>query len=295
MEGLEDEADRVAPQPGQRFLAQLVDAAPVQPHLPGRGALQPAEQVQQRRLPAAARPHHGHRLAGAHLEIDAVDGTHEAVAPAVFLPQPARAHDRLVRRRSLAFIIVPSLRSSIAAQASSQRRSACSRSTTPSSSSAGDRAVRLGQRGPLRAASRHSSAWRCASTSRTGSASPAAAAATSLRWNSAGAGFGQLVSASHSATRCVPRRGQLVDLAIRAIGLADPLRGHQAGLLEPSQRHVHLARVHRLRQRAERELKPGAQLIAVRGLLGQQREQDLLHDPQLIAARRLLDRHANGF
>jgi hypothetical protein len=40
-----------------------------------------------------------------------------------------------------------------------------------------------------------------------------------------------------------------------------------------------VAGVERLRERAERKLEAGAQLVAVRGLLGQQREQDLLYDP----------------
>jgi hypothetical protein len=63
VEGLEDEANRVAAHPSQRLLAQLVDATPAQPHLAGRGAFQAAKQVQQRRLPAAAWPHQGKRLA----------------------------------------------------------------------------------------------------------------------------------------------------------------------------------------------------------------------------------------
>jgi hypothetical protein len=94
MEGLEDEADRVAAQPSQRLLAQLVDAAPVQPDLPRRRPFQAAEQVQQGRFAAAARPHHGQGLAGGHLQLDSVECAHEAFAPAVFLLQSARAQDR---------------------------------------------------------------------------------------------------------------------------------------------------------------------------------------------------------
>ena len=52
--------------------------------------------------------------------------------------------------------------------------------------------------------SRRSSSRRWASMMASGSASPAAAAATSLRWNSARSGLGQLTSASQSATRCWP-------------------------------------------------------------------------------------------
>jgi hypothetical protein len=78
------------------------------------------------------------------------------------------------------------------------------------------------------------------------------------------------------------------------LGLADALGGHEAGLFEPIEREVHLAGVQRLRQRAERELKPRAQLLAVRRLRGQQREQDLLDHPQLLAARSFRDRHADS-
>ena len=85
----------------------------------------------------------------------------------------------------------------------------------------------------------------------------------------------------------MPGRRQLVDLAIGAIGLPDPPRGEQAGLLEPAERHVHLAVVQRLGERAEGEREPGAQLVAVRGLPGEQGQQDLAHDAQLITVQRL--------
>ena len=52
--------------------------------------------------------------------------------------------------------------------------------------------------------SRRSSSRRWVSMIVIGSARPAAAAAISLRWNSARSGFGQLTSASQSATRCAP-------------------------------------------------------------------------------------------
>jgi hypothetical protein len=52
--------------------------------------------------------------------------------------------------------------------------------------------------------SRRSSSRRWVSTMVSGSASPAEAAATSLRWNSARSGLGQPTSAIHSATRCWP-------------------------------------------------------------------------------------------
>jgi hypothetical protein len=91
MEGLEDEADGVPPHPGQGLLPELVDTAPGQPHLSTGGPVQPAEQVQQRGLPAAARPHHRHRLTRGDLEVDPVDGAHQSLSPAVLLAQPAGA------------------------------------------------------------------------------------------------------------------------------------------------------------------------------------------------------------
>jgi hypothetical protein len=63
VEGLEDEADRVAAQPSERLLAQLIDAAPGQPHLPRRRPFQASQQVQQGRLAAAAWSHHRQSLA----------------------------------------------------------------------------------------------------------------------------------------------------------------------------------------------------------------------------------------
>ena len=96
VEGLEDEADIGAPHPGQGLLADVVDAATVQPDLTARGPVQPAEQVQQRRLPAAAGPHHRHRLPGADVEVDPVDGAHQSFPLAVVLSQPAGAQDGCV-------------------------------------------------------------------------------------------------------------------------------------------------------------------------------------------------------
>jgi hypothetical protein len=77
VEGLEDVADVGPPDPGQGLLADVVDAPAVQRHLAARGLIQPAEKVQQRGLPAAARPHDRDRLARADVEIDPVDGAHQ--------------------------------------------------------------------------------------------------------------------------------------------------------------------------------------------------------------------------
>jgi hypothetical protein len=102
VERLEHEADRVAAQPGQGGLAHLVDTLPGQPQLTAGGPLQPAEQVQQRGLAAAARPHDGHRLATFDVQVDLVDRAHQRGALAVFLAQRAGAHQgRVVHASSL--------------------------------------------------------------------------------------------------------------------------------------------------------------------------------------------------
>ena len=84
-----------------------------------------------------------------------------------------------------------------------------------------------------------------------------------------------------------------MQVEVRTIGLADVLGAHEPSLVEPRERHVDLAGVERLRQRAERELQARAELVAVRRVLGEQRQQDLLDDPQLIAVRRFLVYCAN--
>ena len=67
-----------------------------------------------------------------------------------------------------------------------------------------------------------SSSRRCASTMATGSASPAAAAATSFRWNSAGAASASSTSASHVGYPLLAGRRQRVDLSVRPLRLPAP-------------------------------------------------------------------------
>ena len=66
------------------------------------------------------------------------------------------------------------------------------------------RAVGLGQPRPLDVAQPAQQLPTLCVGHRTGSASPAAATAISLRWNSAGAGFGQSTSTTQATTRSVP-------------------------------------------------------------------------------------------
>ena len=176
MKGLEDEADRRAPETSKRMLAKLIQPGAVETKLTGRRPFQATEQVQQRRLATSARPHHRDRLAGDDVEIDTFDRSHERSTGAVLLDQPARTQDRLNtldHRHSFAL--------QKPAHASSQRRSACSLNTTPSSSSPATDSIGLSQRGPLRRRQRlqHRMPLRIDQPHRIGE--PAAAAATSLR------------------------------------------------------------------------------------------------------------------
>src|SRR5271169_3605470 len=93
MEGLEDQANRLAPHPGQRPLAHLVEAASVQPHLSAAGPVEPAQQVQKSRLTATAWPHYGQRLAGGNVDVDVVDRSHESFLFAVLLAKSSGAED----------------------------------------------------------------------------------------------------------------------------------------------------------------------------------------------------------
>ena len=91
VEGLEDEADLGAPQARQRPLGIPVDPLSGQPQLPGPWPVEPAEQVQQRRLPAAARPRHREHLTACYVQADTVHGADQSLAAAVLLAQPAGA------------------------------------------------------------------------------------------------------------------------------------------------------------------------------------------------------------
>ena len=85
MEGLEDEAHVVAPELGQTPFGEPVDPPVRQPQLTGGRPVEPTEEVEERRLPTAARAHDGHRLAAGDLEVDLVDGAHQSLAAPVVL------------------------------------------------------------------------------------------------------------------------------------------------------------------------------------------------------------------
>jgi hypothetical protein len=95
VEGLEDEADGPAPQHGPGGLGQAVDPGAVEHDLAGVRALQAAEQVQQGRLAAAARPHDRHGLAGLDGQVDAVHGPDRGALGGERLDEPAPGEDRV--------------------------------------------------------------------------------------------------------------------------------------------------------------------------------------------------------
>jgi hypothetical protein len=83
VEELKDEADPPPTQASQLGLAQLVDAFAVEVHLSGGGAIEAREQVEQGRLPTAARPHDRDELATLDREVDAAQRQHLRAATGV--------------------------------------------------------------------------------------------------------------------------------------------------------------------------------------------------------------------
>ena len=88
VEELEDEADLVAAQPGQPAVAEPVVALAAEQDVAGAGGIERPEEVEQRALPGARRPHDGDHLPPADLDVDAVERVDGGVALAVDLGQP---------------------------------------------------------------------------------------------------------------------------------------------------------------------------------------------------------------
>ena len=80
VEGLKDEADALAPQPGERVLGQPAQLVLAEPHAAGRGTVEPGGELQQRRLAGARRPHDRRERAPLERQRDAVERAHRAVA-----------------------------------------------------------------------------------------------------------------------------------------------------------------------------------------------------------------------
>jgi hypothetical protein len=87
VEGLEDEARHTAPQPGQPSFSHLIHTVPRKQHRSIRRTVQPAQQVQQRRLSAAAGTRDRHGLPGHDIQVDARDRVREPSSLAVVLAQ----------------------------------------------------------------------------------------------------------------------------------------------------------------------------------------------------------------
>ena len=251
MEGLEDEADAVPPQPGQRPLAQLVDALPGQPDLPGRGPVQAAEQVQQGGLPAAARPHHRHRLAAGDVQVDPVDRAHQRRRPC---RSACAARGRAARPRCPVSLMIGLLRrsSSVRRPPASADRPAAGARYPPAAArrpSASGSAMRGALRVPQPA--QQLAALRVDDGQRIGQ--PGGRRGDQLEMELGQVGLGPADLGQPVGHPLLPGRGQLVDLAVRPVRRpGGRLGGDQPGLLQPGQRDVDLAGVHRLAERAER-------------------------------------------
>src|SRR5690606_16111915 len=73
VEALEDEADGAAAEAGAPALGEPGRGVPVEPVLPAGGAVEQAEDVEERGLPAPRRPHDGDELAALDLDGDAAE------------------------------------------------------------------------------------------------------------------------------------------------------------------------------------------------------------------------------
>ena len=127
---LEHEPDLMAAHPRQPSLGHPVELLAGDTDAARGRPLEAAEQIQQGRLPAATRTDDRRRLLGGDFDVHVVHRVDRHLA-AVLLAQPARRHHRLAQCHQR-----PPTAVQYRAHSSSHRRSACSRSITPSSSSA---------------------------------------------------------------------------------------------------------------------------------------------------------------
>ena len=101
VERLEDEAGPVAPQPGRVIVRQLADGLALEDDLAARRLVEPAEDLEERRLARAGRPHEGHELAGVDRQAHPAEGLDGGRTERVGLGQVAGFEDG-GHRRSLA-------------------------------------------------------------------------------------------------------------------------------------------------------------------------------------------------
>ena len=124
--------------------------------------------------------------------------------------------------------------------------------------------------------SRRSSSRRCASTMPIGSARPACGGGDELQVELGEVGLRPADLGEPLADALLAEGGEHVDLALAIPRRGVPVEADQAGLLQPTEDDVDLAGVQRLAEGAERVVEPGAQLVALGGLLRQHRQHDFL-------------------
>jgi hypothetical protein len=94
VEGLEDEAEPIAAQPGERLVAEPADLLAVDGHGAARRRVEAREQVHQRGLAGARRAHDGGVLAGRELQGHAPERLHGRLTLAVDAAQVGAGDDR---------------------------------------------------------------------------------------------------------------------------------------------------------------------------------------------------------
>ena len=100
VERLEDEADPVAAQPGQRLVVERDEVGVAEQHRAAGGVVERRAAVHQRRLARARGAHHRGELAGVEVEGHAVERAHLGLAGAVDLGQVGDPGGDAVRRRA---------------------------------------------------------------------------------------------------------------------------------------------------------------------------------------------------
>ena len=101
VEGLEHEADALAPQPGQAPLAHGGDLLPVQGDRPGGGGLQARQAVHEGRLARPRGPHDRGETGARDGDVHPVQRGHGVLAAPEDLEQGARGDDRVIDRAVL--------------------------------------------------------------------------------------------------------------------------------------------------------------------------------------------------
>lgn len=106
-ERLEHEADAVSPQMGSLPFRKARDLLPFDEHLAGRGPIQAADAVEQRRLAGAGAPLDGHESAGQDLQIHSPQGMYLLASNTVDPPQSYHTHDGFNVHRPSPFSSIP--------------------------------------------------------------------------------------------------------------------------------------------------------------------------------------------